>query len=306
MADISDVEQTIVDVVAGILYPAGTGQPSALPGAAAVIVHRGWPMANDLDRDLAAGKSHVSVWPRGGTEVNTTPYPDDWQDVFITPSTLTAVVQGRTITIGGSTDASIVQFVTLQIGPKYVASYAVLSTDTRELIAAALASQITAEFLPAVAVGNVITVTGTLAMRAIVGTTGSQLSVIRQQRTQLQITLWCNTPAVRDAIGKLVEPDLADRMFLIMPDQSAARFRYSMTILSDNSEKEGLYRRDMIYNVEYATTKQDTAFTVTSVQTAVAGALAVGGDTGTSVQLSAPDPSPPPPKTEPFRPHTPN
>lgn len=305
MADISDVEQTIVDVVAGILYPAGAGQPSVLPGAAAVIIHRGWPLANDLDRDLAAGRSHVSVWPRGGTEVNTSPYPDDWQDVFITPSTLTAVVQGRTVTIGGHTDGSIVQFVTLQIGPRYVTSYAVLPTDTRESIAAALASQITAEFLPAAAVGNVITVTGTLAMRAIVGTTGSQLSVIRQQRTQLQITLWCNTPVIRDAIGKLVEPNLADRTFLIMPDQSAARFRYSMTILNDNSEKEGLYRRDMIYNVEYATTKQDTAYTVTSVQTAVTGSDGLG-DTGPAVQLSAADPSPPPPKTQPFRPNTPN
>lgn len=265
MADISDVEQGLVDLISPLLYPNGTAQPSALPGAAPAIVHRGWPNANDLDADLAAGKSHVSIWPRGGTENNTTRYPVEYQEVSRGVPTITVTVLNNTITIGGTNDQSVPQFITVQIGPKVVVSYQPAFGETLTQIATAIAALITAQFAVTTAVGSVIAVGSSAAIRAIVGVTGVEIAEIGRQVTMLQITLWCPTPALRDAIGKLIKSVLDDTKFLTMPDQSAAWVRYSSTLISDNAERSGLYRRDMIYNIEYATTKSDTATMVTTV-----------------------------------------
>ena len=62
MADITDVSNALVTVIAGIVYPNGTSQPSIT--GVPVLVYQGWPDAVQLRADLAAGKVHVSVYPQ--------------------------------------------------------------------------------------------------------------------------------------------------------------------------------------------------------------------------------------------------
>ena len=47
---------------------------------------------------------------------------------------------------------------------------------------------------------------------------------------------------------------LAGIDYLSLPDGTAARLTYEKTAVSDRTEREGLYRRDLFYSVEYATT----------------------------------------------------
>lgn len=310
MADISDVEQSLVDLVSGIVYPSGSASPSALPAAAPARIRRGWPLPAELDADLLAGLSNVTVWPRGGVEHNTTRYPVDYQEVSRATATLTCTVQDNQFTIGGTNNPAVRQFITVQVGPRVVVSYDPLDTDTLPMIAAQFVSLLAAQGVPAAAVGAVVTLQTGMSLRATVGVDANQIAEIRRQETMIQITLWCPTPALRDALAKLVEPVLAKTTFLVMPDQSATRLRYHMAVLSDDGDKIRLYRRDLIYTVEYATTLADVATEVTSVN---AGVISNNGAGGIAPAVPANYPFPPPSphvtlpsKTPPYTPLVPN
>ena len=99
MADLAEVEQVIVGVIAAALYPDGTASPSAI--GEPVRVYRGWPEPNRLDADLAAGTLNVSVYPQE-MEHRTTRYTPDEIDLPRDPPTLTLTVIGDTVTVGGS------------------------------------------------------------------------------------------------------------------------------------------------------------------------------------------------------------
>jgi hypothetical protein len=305
LADISDVENAIVILVSSVLYPNGTTYPSALPGASPVVIHRGWPLPTDLDRDIPAGKSHVSVFTRGGEERNTTRYNEDWQEVSRDVATLTAVVQNNTIAIGGNVNVAVPQFVTIQIGPRFVTSYAPVQGDGIGSVAQALAARIGASFAPASETNGVISVQSGASIRAMVGVTGVQEAEIKRQQSMVQITLWCPTPAIRDSLAKLLDPVFAATTFLVTPDQAACRFRYNNTLVSDAVDKEKCYRRDIIYTVEYPTLLSDTAFEITVVdvnQQTADGSGGIAASAPTYLPLPPGSASPLPSKTAPYVP----
>ena len=61
MADQSDVENALVNLVSAALYPNGTDEVS-VPGPDC-RVYRGWPNSAALDTDLAAGKINIRSFP---------------------------------------------------------------------------------------------------------------------------------------------------------------------------------------------------------------------------------------------------
>jgi hypothetical protein len=281
MADLSDVEQGIVDLIGGIVYPTGIAQPSAVAngagGFAPLKIFRGWPNSAALDADLAAGVSNISVFSRGVTETNTTRYPVDYQTLRQQVATVGTVVLNNTVTITGGYDPTVSQYITLVIGPRVVVTYAPVLSDTPSKIAAALAALISAAFAPATASGAVITMASSALIKSIVGTAGVQIAEVERQRIQIQITLWCPTPPIRDNIARLIVPAMALQTFIIMPDTSACRLRYNNTVVFDTAEKAQLYRRDLIYTAEYATTVTDTAFDINVI---AIGSTVNNGDLG--------------------------
>jgi hypothetical protein len=297
MADISDVEQAIVSLVAGLIYPNGTSQPSVVKNKAGVAVgvkvYRGWPEPASLDADLAAGVVNINVYNRGSVERNTTRFPVDYQEISRGVATVTATVSDNTIAIGGTVDATVSQFVTVLIGSRGVVSYAVQAGDTLATIATALAALITSQFATATVNGSTVTVESSAYLAARVGVNGVQMAEIRRQQTQMQIVLWCPDPVTRDNTAKAIEPSLAATTFLTCADTSAARFRYHGSTSSDRGQKEQAYRRDLIYDVEYATTLTDTATEITSVPvTTEGGPVSIGVSPGNqTTEFVAPSPS---------------
>jgi hypothetical protein len=182
MADISDVVTVVTVVLEGAVYPNGLSSPSV--GACPVIIYGGWPDPGTLQDDLAAGKVHVSVFPRPGGKVTTTAAGDtEWTEV-----------------------------------------------DNN-------------------------------------GTAGTSALEIRRQDRSLQITVWANTPELRDRIAKNIDPVLAMTTRLAMPDGSQAIMTSVNDIQIDAQQKSGLYRRDLIYSVNYATTFLDAEYAILATVT---------------------------------------
>jgi hypothetical protein len=292
MADLSDVEQAIVNQIAGLVYPNTTSNPSAVLNDAGqpmpVRLYRGWPIAAALDADLAAGTVNISVQTRNGTERNTTRFHPDYQTVTLAAATVAAAVNSADqVVITGGGSPTITQWVTVLVGTRVVVAYNVLAADTPTTIATALAAALTAAGVPATSSVGTISLTGSAAyLNAQVGVTGTQAAEWRRQETQVQITMWCPTPTVRDNAAKLVEPTLAKTTFLTMPDQFQARFRYHNTIQFDGGEKVALYRRDLVYSAEYATTDLDTGWQVTAGDTNVQGGPGNLGTAPVTVNLA--------------------
>lgn len=252
MADLTDVSDALVALIAQTLYPNGTGQASATGVPA--IVYPGWPQASQLDADLAAipagtGRIHVTVFPTK-TERNTTRYPTTPQQQTVNAPTITLTVSGQQITLGGT--VSTPQNVAILVDASAYA-YAVQAGDTLSGIAAALAGQIPG----ASAVGAVITIpAGSVIRAARAGGSGTSLSELRRQQRVFHITVWADTPANRAAVAKLIDPMLAGLEFITLADGTGARIIYQSSCDDDMKQRANCYTRDLLYQIEYATTQQ--------------------------------------------------
>lgn len=101
--------------------------------------------------------------------------------------------------------------------------------------------------------------TPSVHLAARVGAVVQTVREIKRQKRGFQITFWCPTPALRDAIVPPCDVALAGIDFLTLPDGTAGRILYERTLVSDRVEREGLYRRDLFYSVEYGTTQSGSA-----------------------------------------------
>lgn len=264
MADISDVENALVTLIAQTLYPNGTSAASAT--GIRTAVYAGWPGSADLDSDLRAlskglssGLLHVTVYPSDMERV-TTRYLRQWRVVNAPAPTLTVAVSGLIATIGGT--VSTPQNVMLMVnGQPYV--YAVQASDTLASIATALATLIPG----AISAGAVVTIPATKRLDAgRVGAAGTSILELGRQERVFQIIIWADKPANRAATGALLDAALRDVIRLTMPDSTVATLRYRGTKENDMLQKAALYRRDLLYTVEYATTATESGTQVTQTQ----------------------------------------
>lgn len=251
MADLVDVMNAFVASITQTLYPHGIEKPSIT--GLATGVYAGWPQSSRLTADLAGfakgnGKIHVTVYPTGA-ERNTTRYSNDWQTLTDAMPTLNLVISGQNITISGT--VSIPQNVALLVdGSPY--TYAVKASDTLTSIATALASMI----VGATNAGPVITLPSSSKIQAArSGGTGIYIRETRRQQRTVQLTVWADTPEHRDTTSQAVDLTLSATDYLPLPDSTGVRITYLSSRLDDATQKANLYRRDILFTVEYATTQ---------------------------------------------------
>ncbi|QAU22591.1 hypothetical protein EO087_00225 [Dyella sp. M7H15-1] len=263
MADIDDVTTALENAIAAVVYPNGTAQPSAIGVPAAI--YPGWPTSSQLDADLRVlgsggnGKIHITIFPRPH-EKNTTRFPMQYTEHSYSPATLALSIAGQQVTISGgvSTPQNVVLIVSGQIY-----TYAVQACDTLPSIATALAQKIAG----ATAAGAVVTLPATARITAVrAGGSGTIIALTKQQQREFQITIWADTPAHRSAAAGAIDSALSPIIWLQLPDGSSGRLRYVQTLIDDVNQKASLYRRDLIYSVEYSTTNTITATQVVAVE----------------------------------------
>jgi hypothetical protein len=93
--------------------------------------------------------------------------------------------------------------------------------------------------------------------------TGTAMQEVRRQERLIQIGIWADSPAHRASIATPIDAALAAQTFLAMPDGSAARLRYKSSPVTDQYEKSRIFRRDLMYEVEYATFQTETETEIT-------------------------------------------
>jgi hypothetical protein len=246
MADQSDVENALVALAASAIYPNGSGSPS-LPGPNCRI-YRGWPNSAALNADLAAGVINVTIFPRGEPGHNTSRYSQQWHG-SPTQTTLTASVSGVSVTIGGTAGPG--QLVGILVNQaSYV--YCSQASDTPSTVAANLATSIRADWIVNMS-GAVLTIPGAGTVLARVVASASVMQEARRQKQEFRITCWCPTPATRDVSASAVDLLLAGCQFIDLADGSQGRVQYRGTLVFDQSQDALLYRRDLLYDVEYPT-----------------------------------------------------
>jgi hypothetical protein len=257
MADLAEVETAIVSTIAAALYPTGTSNPSAI--SAPIRIYRGWPNAVALDADLLAGTVNVSVFSESGMTRNVTRYLLDAFQTAIVAPTVTATLAARAVTIA-ITIAAPGNVVGVQFGAGAMAAayaYLIQPGDTAATVAAALAAKVPG----ATVAGAVITLPSGLDAAAVAMVPQPVATEVRRQEQSIRVSCWCSSPDQRDATAGLIDNALASlrtaggafTQFLQVKPGEMARVVYQRSYTGDAPTKDALWRRDLVYSVEYGT-----------------------------------------------------
>lgn len=287
MADLSDVENSLVALIATALFPTITYLPGDMQASAtgvATKLYRGWPESAMLTADVLQSRAHVSIFSEPGMTRNVSRwFPDQEQVATVTP-TITTTVSGVTVTLAGTITAGNV--VGVQTGaPISAYAYMTQAGDTLATAATALAAKIPG----ATASGAVITLVTPLNIRAAVMVPQPVMTVTRQQEQGLRVSVWAPTPQARDALASLIDGAISGMKsasgfltrFFPVGAYEAARIVARTTYTNDMPARDRIWRRDLCYTVEYPTTllEQDP-------QALFVGGTATLGSTGTTHQIS--------------------
>jgi hypothetical protein len=246
MADISDVEQAVAEAVTSILYPTGSSQSSIV--GALCRVYRGWPNSATLNADLNTGTVNITIGADNDSGRTTTRYLPKWKTAPAQPGTVVSA-ENRTLMIAGSPVAGDV-VGTMIDGVAF--AYRVQTGDSPDLIAANL-GQMIRSIRTANLQGCTVMVPGAASVIARVACDHAATFESRRQEKDLRIVCWCPTPTVRDAVATAIDGAINRMGFLSLPDSTEARVIYRNTASYDQAQNALLYRRDLIYTVEYAT-----------------------------------------------------
>jgi hypothetical protein len=252
MADQSDVETVLTQLVSGVIYPQGADAPSIL--GAACRIYRGWPNSAALNADLAARRVNITVFPDARQQLNTTRWTTEFMPATPVTPTLTVNVSGNVATFAGGAGPG--QLAGL-LADNLAVVHRTEAGDTPELVAAILASYLRTQ-RAAVLDGATVTVPGARLLIGRVVADQSFTEELRRQRQRLRITCWCPDPASRDAAAVAVDTALAARPFIALPDGTQGRLLFVSSSVFDQSQDAQLYRRDLVYSVDYSTTQVTT------------------------------------------------
>ncbi len=236
MPDQADIEQAL----------AALGAEALRDDPAEVRVYRGWPRAASLEADLQAGRAHLSVTP-GGAARDATRYLAEWRGVVPAP-TLQAAVDGEAVTFGGVAGPGQVAGLRVD-GVAYACR--LRDGDTPGAVAAVLAGLVRVD-RPVELHGAAVTLPGGRGLLARVMADGAGGTELRRQVQPMRMSLWCPVPAVRDRLAALLDLAAAASPMLDVGGW-ACRVRAAGGVTTDEGAAAGVWRRDLVYSVEYPT-----------------------------------------------------
>lgn len=86
---------------------------------------------------------------------------------------------------------------------------------------------------------------------------------LRRQIKDFQITIWAATPQLREKVGGAVDATLSEQCHIDLGDGAPALMFYARQFDSDRAENWHVYRRDLIFSVNFAITQTIAAPEVT-------------------------------------------
>lgn len=240
-----------------------------------VKIYEGWPLPEQLDLDLAGNMlgsagtlqprsggrcAHVTVFPMQGT----TPVPYQILDEFyvIIPPVygITGTVNGNTLTLTGT--PGVGGFVTVIADNNYISSRTGASVAA---ILSNLASDLSADYASVNVTSSTLQLPTAAYFVARIGAPAVMGKVTHRQKQSLMITVWAPDPTTRKALAIAIDGIIKQAVRYTMPDTSQIVLVYNRTNQTDEHETVTVYRRDLIFEAEYATVEQFPAYPVTVV-----------------------------------------
>jgi hypothetical protein len=86
------------------------------------------------------------------------------------------------------------------------------------------------------------------------GSTGSAVLELRRQTRLFQVSVWAGVYDRRDAVGAAIDAGLAAVSRVVLADGSCAIMTYDTSAQNDEQQQAGVYRRELLYALNYATT----------------------------------------------------
>lgn len=244
MADLSQVLEVIAQNVSSAVYPDGVLNPSVC--GVDVNVQQGWPIRSELDKFLLAGKAVVSVYPTNKERV-VTKFERNYQTVSINEPTIALTVSGKTVTVIGVVETGqVVMIIVNGVG----FAYSIQEDDTLNEIASNAAALIPS----ASAALNVITIPSAFSIVTKISRIGTAAKEIARVDRVFMISCWSNTHSIRASLGSAIDVYMKLNYKIVMPDGFYAQVFYDSTQYSDYLEKSRIYREDLNYKIQYATT----------------------------------------------------
>lgn len=263
MADMTDVADALVGIIAAAVYPNGTSQPPV--GGVQAKIYQGWPEPGALKADLLKKIAHVSVFPSPSVKVTTRRVPE-WQELIAPAPTLAALVVGNSITLSGT--VALPQAVALIIDGQDFA-YGLQAGDTLNSVASSLAALVNA-VQPASAAGPVVTIPDAIRLVARIVANGTSAKEVAREQRIFKVSIWADCFENREPLAKVITPVLADLTRLTMPDGTVATCEYAGSVQVDNEQMQGIFRRDISVSIDYGTIVTRTDTQVEIVQTNLA------------------------------------
>lgn len=248
MADIIDVLSTVVSQISDVIYPNGGAQPSITTRPVKIVY--GWPLKEDLDAVLLAGNTYVSVFADQGERL-TSKFSPQWIKMGQLPITTTTSISqsesGWVLTIGGTITADEVIFVkdeSYYIGIQFQSGWTV-----ENVVSAILAG------IPDASAGaSANEVVFPSELSAWMVPVWTYRKEIKRQRVSVRVISWAADPADRDLLSSSIDQVLGNLSRFTLPDGFDANIFYAGNYLIDKFQNQSLYRRDLVYSVDYPTT----------------------------------------------------
>lgn len=278
MADLSDVTAYLASTIAAIVYPSGTTGASIINGP--VKIFEGWPLPDVLDLDmqgkfLSVATASVPAEPIDNgvgpvCSVSVFPVPGGTKAAFQildNPYVITAPVHGLTPTVSGvaltlAGTPGTGEFVTIIADGSKI--YSRGGADIATILAALLADMAT-DYPSAAVASDTITVNGASEIIARIGAPATLGQVTHRQEASVQITIWAPDPARRTALSAPIAVALSKQIVVTLADGSMAKITPERVNVTDDHQTVSIYRRDLVFAVEYATVETFEAVEITAV-----------------------------------------
>lgn len=280
MADLSDITAYLTTQAALAVYPNGTTNPSV--AGMDVHVFEGWPNAAQLDLDVRGlqitapgqpptprpnGKcADVSIYPMAGATIE--PYQIQDETYVIVPPVygMTASVSGTVITITGQPNAG--EYLSIIADRQH--TYSATGPDTPSILST-LQQSISNDYAGVTNTDTTLTIPFHFALTVRIGAVGTLGKATHRQRHGIMITTWAPDHTSRSIIAGAIDNFLKRTITAIMPDTSMARFVYSRTTQTDEQQVAVIYRRDLVFDVDYATVWEFPGYVITDFTVNFAG-----------------------------------
>jgi len=246
VADLADVEAALVTAIGSALEIVGNG-PNI--GGSTLRIYRGWPTPAGLQADQLLGVTNISIFSVPGSTKNTTRWGLQ-SAILANEISLAALVEGNQVKLCGVPLIGTLTGV-LADGVPFVH----LSTvnESADVVAAILADKVRT-LRPCALNFNCITIPGSHQLIARIAQSVTILQETQRQSQDIRVSVFSPTPSGRDQICGSLISSISQIGFILLSDGSSARIRFHSTASFDDAIEASIYRRDIVYNVEYGTT----------------------------------------------------